>query len=243
MNPAGLDAAFIQSSGMQLLGGLYRAEAEGRRPAVLLLHGIPGHEKNLDLAVDLRQIGMHCLYFHYRGAWGSDGSYSLTHLVPDALAAFDWLASHPAVDPKRIAVVGFSLGGWVAFALAASRPAAALAAVAPLADASHVPMPADLARESALTLRGTDALRLTEEWANLPPLTSFAPSLQQLDILLATADADELFPPDHYDSLVRSLPRLRRERFPRADHVFSSVRPSLRHLICGWLNDVLAAGG
>ena len=39
---------------------------------VLLLHGFPGNEKNLDLAQDLRADGFNVLFFHYRGAWGSE---------------------------------------------------------------------------------------------------------------------------------------------------------------------------
>lgn len=238
----GLEAAFIQSGGVQLLGGLYLAAADGPGPAVLLLHGLPGHEKNLDLAIDLRQVGLHCLYVHYRGAWGSGGNFSCGSLVDDAEAAFDWLAIRREVDPRRIAVVGFSLGGWVACALAALRSPAALVAVAPLVDPRQVPLPSDLARESAMTLRGTTPETLHEEWAALSPLTTFAEPLRKIDALLVTGDRDPLFPPEHFEPLVMALPRLERVRFPQADHVFSSVRPGLRHAISRWLAARLRPG-
>ena len=95
MTAAGLEAAFIPSGGSRLLGGLYRAAGDDPRPAVLLLHGLPGHEKNLDLAVDLRQISLHVLYLHYRGAWGPQGDFSCAHLVPDAAAGLEWLRRRP----------------------------------------------------------------------------------------------------------------------------------------------------
>lgn len=241
MSGPGLEAAFILSGGVQLLGGLYRAAGDGPRPAALLLHGLPGHEKNLDLAVDLRQLGLHCLYMHYRGAWGSEGDFSCTHLLDDATAGFDWLADRPEVDLRRIALIGFSLGGWVACALAARRIPAALVAVSPLIDPGRAPLPADLAAESASTLRGTTADRLRTEWAALTPVTDFADALQNLPILLVTGDRDSLFPPVDFELLGSILPRMRRIRFPQADHVFSDVRPGLRHVIGRWLAETLRA--
>ena len=235
-----LESAFIPSAGTEILGGLYRAGGPRPRPAVLLLHGLPGHEKNLDLAIDLRHVGFDCLYLHYRGAWGSRGDFSCSHLVTDAEAGWDWLTQRPDVDPARIALVGFSLGGWVAFALAARRSPAALVGVAPLVDPRQVPLPSDLATESASTLRGTTSERLTEEWASLTPLTEFAASLRRVPALLVTADRDQLFPPPHYDPLVACLPHLTHLRFPQADHLFSDVRPGLRHVITRWLVEVLA---
>jgi len=235
---AGLEAAFIRSGGSRLLGGLYRAAGDDPRPAALLLHGLPGHEKNLDLAVDLRHIGLHVLYLHYRGAWGSQGDFSCAHLVPDAAAGLEWLRRRPEVDARRIALVGFSLGGWVACTLAAQHSPAALVAVAPLVDGRRVPLPVDLAVESAATLHGTTADRLTTEWAGLSPLGEIAASLTSLPFLLVTGDQDALFPPHHFEPLL-GLPRLTRIRFPRADHVFSEVRPGLRHVICHWLAEEL----
>jgi hypothetical protein len=87
VNGAGLEAAFIQSGGVQLLGGLYVAARDSPGPAVLLLDGLPGHEKNLDLATDLRQIGLTCLYVHYRGAWGPSaaGRLDLGHRVLESI--------------------------------------------------------------------------------------------------------------------------------------------------------------
>jgi alpha/beta superfamily hydrolase len=236
---AGLEAAFIDSAGVRLIGGLYLAGGTRPRPAALLLHGRPGHEKNLDLAVELRQTGLHCLYFHYRGAWGSPGRFSCASLVADAAAALDWLARRPEVDPRRIVLVGFSLGGWVACTLAADCAPAALVAVAPLVDPRLVPLPAALADESAATLNGTTAAQLAAEWGSLPPLTEVAPRLQVLKFLLVTGDQDSLFPPSHFDSFVADLPNLKRVQFPQAEHLFSEVRPGLRHVICRWLAETL----
>lgn len=235
-------AAFIPSGDATMLGGFYRAATGGPAGAVLLLHGLPGHEKNLDLAHDLRQAGFHVLYFHYRGSWGSGGRFSMRHLLPDSAAALAWIAGRPEVDPRRIALVGFSLGGWVALTLAGRSPEiAACAAISPLIDPRRAPLPRDLAVESAATLPGTTADALQSEWSELP---SAAPPTQdgQTPTLLVTADRDSLFPPTHYADLALPRTNLRWIRFPRADHAFSDVRPGLRHVVVTWLRQSLARG-
>ncbi len=235
MSSPGLDGVILQSGGCRLLGGLYRAGSEDRRPAVLFLHGIPGHEKNLDLAMDLRDRGMHCLYFHYRGSWGSEGEYHIATQVDDACAALDWLSIHPLVDTSRIALVGISLGGWVALMLASQANAVkAVVALSPLIDPAIVPVKTALLEEYAQSVRVPSAEALVTEWQLMTPLASVADRLADMPILLVTADRDELFPPAHYAALPK-LPRLTHVRFPHADHIFSDVRPGLRHLVGSWL--------
>jgi uncharacterized protein len=236
--PASLDGVVLQSNGCRLLGALHRAAGDERLPAVLLLHGIPGHEKNLDLAVDLRARGIHCLHIHYRGSWGSEGDYSLTHLVPDARVALEWLAVQPCVDPARIALVGISLGGWVALTLASQTDGVcSVVALSPLLDPARMPLARALAVDSAASLRGTSADRLVAEWAALPPVSAITSRLAFIPILLVTAGADAVFPPAHYADLPAGLHRLTHVHFPRADHVYSDVRPGLRHVVCQWLID------
>ncbi|HZY44528.1 MAG TPA: hypothetical protein VFF70_07245, partial [Anaerolineae bacterium] len=88
---ADIDGATFYSQGCKLLGGFYRAAGDSPRPTVVLCHGLPGVEKNLDIAYGLRDAGWNCLYFHYRGCWGSEGTYSLNGLLDDAHAVTDWL--------------------------------------------------------------------------------------------------------------------------------------------------------
>lgn len=233
---ASLDGLVIRSAGCRLLGGLHRAAGDGRLPAVLLLHGIPGHEKNLDLAVELRDRGVHVLHLHYRGSWGSEGDYSLTHLLPDARGALEWLAAQPFVDPARIALVGISLGGWLALALAGrAKGVFAVVSLSPLLDPARRPLLPEEAAEFAASLHGTRADQLLREWAGLMPVHAFASRLASMPILLVTAGGDTFFPPEHYSNLPEELERSTHVRFPRADHVFSDVRPGLRHVVCQWL--------
>jgi pimeloyl-ACP methyl ester carboxylesterase len=107
----------------RLLSVLYTAGGAGPHPVVLLFHGIPGCERNFDLAHFLRRAGFHVLVFHYSGSWGSDGDYSLTHDLEDANTALDWLLADEAhgIDKHRIYAVGHSLGGFVCAHLTACR--------------------------------------------------------------------------------------------------------------------------
>lgn len=98
---------------------LHHAGGSHPRPAVLLLHGFPGWERNFDLAHAYRRAGFHALVIHYRGAWGSSGIFSFTNALKDAQMALKWLEQHPAVDRDRIGIVGHSMGGWIALATAA----------------------------------------------------------------------------------------------------------------------------
>jgi uncharacterized protein len=118
----GLTGVTFDSDGHRLVGVLYLARGEEPKPTVLLLHGCPGLEKNLDLAVRLRDRGWNALLFHYRGCWGSAGRYDLRTIPRDVTAAVDYLVGQPRVDPGRIAVLGHSLGGWAALVTAAAEP-------------------------------------------------------------------------------------------------------------------------
>src|SRR5580700_12335767 len=105
----------IPSHGALLNGFVYVAAGAGPHPAVILLHGFPGNERNLDLAQDIRRAGWDVLYFDYRGSWGSTGEFSFTHGIEDTAAAIDYLRS-PAMartlrlDPSRIVLIGHSMG-------------------------------------------------------------------------------------------------------------------------------------
>ncbi len=98
---------------------LHHAGGSHPRPAVLLLHGFPGWERNFDLAHVYRRAGFHALVIHYRGAWGSSGVFSFQNALEDAQTALTWLQNHKDVDSSHIAVLGHSMGGWIALATAA----------------------------------------------------------------------------------------------------------------------------
>jgi len=106
---------------------MYTAAGAGVHPTLLLLHGFPGNEQNLDLAQAARRAGWNVLTLHYRGSWGSPGTFSFTHASEDAFTALQYL-QQPAVvaryhiDTSAIAVAGHSMGGFMAADAAAADP-------------------------------------------------------------------------------------------------------------------------
>jgi uncharacterized protein len=117
----------IPSNGANLNAVLYTANGIGPHPTVLLLHGLPGNEQNIDLAQSMRRAGWNVLTIHYRGSWGGPGNFTFAHCLEDAGAAIHWLRD-PAIneklriDPRRIAVIGHSMGGFVAAHTSAQTP-------------------------------------------------------------------------------------------------------------------------
>lgn len=100
-----------------MFGLLFRPGGAGPHPAVLLLHGFPGNEQNLDIAQGLRRAGFIVLTFHYSGSWGSDGEFRFGNVLDDAKTALALLQDKEnrelySIDPDNIFVVGHSMGGF-----------------------------------------------------------------------------------------------------------------------------------
>lgn len=113
-------AAFVLPSGDAAMNAVfYLAAGDRPHPTLLLLHGFPGNEQNLDLAQAARRAGWNVLTLHYRGSWGSPGSFSFAHAAEDARNALAFLrrpeyAARYRIDTRRIAVAGHSMGGFMA---------------------------------------------------------------------------------------------------------------------------------
>src|ERR1700722_11389593 len=124
---ASMETFRIPSHGSMLNALVYVAAGAGPHPAVILLHGFPGNERNLDLAQHIRRAGWDVLYFNYRGAWGSPGDLSFSHGIEDTAAAIAYLrqpatAKTLRIDSSRIVLIGHSMGGFMAVQGTAADP-------------------------------------------------------------------------------------------------------------------------
>ncbi|HWE99862.1 MAG TPA: alpha/beta fold hydrolase [Caulobacteraceae bacterium] len=124
---ASMEVMHIPTHGMAINGVLYRAAGDGAHPTLVLYHGLPGNEQNLDLAQAVRRDGWNVLTLHYRGSWGSPGAFSFAHVLEDAQAALDFIrdpavAAKYGVDRTRIAVAGHSMGGMAAAVVGGDNP-------------------------------------------------------------------------------------------------------------------------
>jgi len=111
----------FNSNDKRMSGFAYLAAGAGPNPTVLLLHGYPGNEKNLDVAQALRSKGWNVVFFHYRGAWGSEGEFSLVNAEQDVQAVLRYIskpenAAKLRINPDLISIVGHSMGGHMAIA-------------------------------------------------------------------------------------------------------------------------------
>lgn len=126
------------ADGKRLFGWYLPATGGGAAPAVAILHGWGGNaEMMLPLAHPLRAAGFAILLFDARchGRSDEDSFTSMPRFAEDLGHALDWLAAQPNVDPRRLSVVGHSVGA-AATLLAASRRDG-LAAVVALATFAH----------------------------------------------------------------------------------------------------------
>ena len=113
--------------GLSLPGIAYLAAGAGRHPTALLLHGYPGYDGDHDLVSAMRRAGWNVVTFHYRGLWGSAGTFSFAHAIEDAETALATLHDSATddrlgVDPSRIVIIGHSLGGFIALRVASRHP-------------------------------------------------------------------------------------------------------------------------
>jgi uncharacterized protein len=176
-NPPSMKSFQIPSHGAFLNAFVYVAAGPGLHPAVVLLHGFPGNERNLDLAQDIRSAGWDVLYFDYRGSWGSPGDFSFTHAIEDTAAAVDYLRSAPMtqilrLDPARIVLIGHSMGGFLAVQAAAADPGIIGVGLISAADmGGRIPRPVTKEREPA----AIQALSAAYDRDGMAPLSGCTP--------------------------------------------------------------------
>ncbi|MBS1947534.1 MAG: alpha/beta fold hydrolase [Bacteroidetes bacterium] len=123
--PAGTIELSIPSDGSLLAGFIYTANGKQKHPTLLLLHGYPGNERNLDLGQVVRAHGWNVIYFDYRGSWGSQGQYSFKNCVQDVVNVVAFCKKHSdslRIDTSNIVLFGHSLGGWVCLKALAELP-------------------------------------------------------------------------------------------------------------------------
>lgn len=236
-----LDGVIFSSHGCKLLGVFYGAAGDMPRPTVVLLHGVPGFEYNLDLAYALRDAGWNTLCFHYRGCWGSEGNFSLDGIVEDVRAAVEWVRAQPSVEKECLVLIGMSGGGYAALAAGAADPRfKALVALSPLINPAEASLSMDGLNEIAAFVQGVTGAQLKDQFDRSPSIMKVAGNLRDRKILLITGDLDDLLPPNHFRQFVNELPGVTWRRFPLGDHYLSACRKELVETVMGWLKEACA---
>ena len=256
--PPAMAELSLASHGQRMNGFMYIANGPGPHPTVVLLHGYPGNEQNLDLAQAMRRAGWNVLFFHYRGAWGSAGDFSFAGAIGDVAAALDYLrdpatASRWRVDSARLALVGHSLGGFLALSGAARDPR--VACVASI-DGVNLGVHGRRFLADPASAKGfiayADDLRMLAGWTGKKAVAELTGHIAEFDLLprmkalagravllVAAGPRSVVDMAAHITPLVEALHKVpgARVRFEvlNTDHPFSDKRIALAHLLVDWL--------
>jgi acetyl esterase/lipase len=247
-HPPGMQVLHIPSGGVAMNGVAYTPAGQGRHPVLVLLHGLPGNEKNLDLAQASRRAGWVAVTVNYRGSWGSPGTFSFAGNLDDARAVLAYLrdpanAAKLGADPDKIVLAGHSMGGW-ATALTAERDRGLAGAI--LISAANMggrtgprdKLVAAMADDME-SLAGVTAESMADELlANTAAFdwTPRAAGLARAPLLVLTSD-DGLAPAA--DALAATVAKQRGAKVATVhvatDHGFSGARIRLEQEVLAWL--------
>jgi pimeloyl-ACP methyl ester carboxylesterase len=251
-HPATMTVLHIPSHGLLINGLIYSPPGAGPHPTIVICHGLPGNEKNLDLAQALRRAGWNAVTFNYRGSWGSPGNFRFAQTLEDAVAVLAYLrdpanSTKLGIDTRRIAIAGHSMGGWVT-AHTAANDHGLIGAI--LISAGNMGAPGDARRDRAVaemadnmeSLAGVTAESMADEAranAKAFRMENAAAGLAQVPLLALTAD-DGLAPDT--DVLVRAIQAKGGHKVTAmhfaTDHSWSDHRIALESEIIKWLNGV-----
>lgn len=252
VNPASMAPADINSHGSIIHAVFYRTAGAGLHPTVVLMHGFPGNEQNMDLAYAIRRAGWNVLVPHYRGSWGSEGAFSFTHSLEDMQACLSFLRdSHQAdyhVDPRHIVLIGHSMGGFMVAHAAAHDPQ--VEAVAMIAAWNIGPSVLrekdgryDTFTGAAPRLAGTTAQAMIAEAkknAGQWNYVDWAPALKDRAVLVIEADDRNVADNEAMVAALRKAGDARvAEEHIHDDHVFSEHRIALQSAIVRWLQGLV----
>jgi pimeloyl-ACP methyl ester carboxylesterase len=247
---ADVAAPDVMSHGARMNAVLYVASGRGPHPVVKLVPGFPGNEKNLDLAYTLRRAGWDTLLAHFRGSWGSEGVFSFSNAIEDMQAAIQFLrdpenAKKYRIDPKKIVLIGHSMGGFMVACAAARDPeVAGLVMIAAWNIGVTMTGPRETHRVDAIPaassrLPGTTPAGLQAEaeanaakWNYL----DYAEALKTRPVLILEAhDRNLSYNKDMKAALQKAGNARVTETYMETDHSFSDHRIALQVAVLEWL--------
>jgi pimeloyl-ACP methyl ester carboxylesterase len=249
-HPAAMTVLHIPSHRLLINGVVNSPAGAGLHPTIVICHGLPGNEKNLDLAQAVRRAGWNAVTFNYRGSWGSPGSYKFAQNLEDADAVLAYLrepsnAARLGIDTKHIVLAGHSMGGWVtAMTAGHDRGLAGVilisaADMGQLGKMQHEKLVAEMA-DNMEGLSGVTAESMANEDAQDAKAFEFSnaiPGLASVPMLVLTAN-DGLAP--QADALVRAVQAEGNHNVKAihaaTDHSWSDHRIFLESTIIEWLS-------
>jgi len=248
-HPAAMTVLHIPTHGLRINALLYSPAGVGPHPTFVLCHGLPGNEKNLDLAQAVRRAGWNAVTFNYRGSWGSPGVYRFAQNLEDADAVLAYLrdpanAAKLGIDTKRIVLAGHSMGGWVTVLTAAHDHKLAGVVLISAADMGHLgklPHQAVVKEmaDNMEALNGVTAQSMADEVAKNAKSFEFANAisgLKNVPMLVLSADDGLAHETDSLVAAIEARGGSRVQSIHAAtDHSWSDHRIYLESTIIQWL--------
>jgi pimeloyl-ACP methyl ester carboxylesterase len=260
--PASMQPIVFESNGEKLLGTFFRTAGSGEKPTVILLHGFPGNESNFDIAHAIKRFGFNVIVFHYRGSWGSGGSFSISNSLEDLNSAIEYfssdkIASQLNIDVKKIILIGHSMGGFIS--LLASTRYPQIKAIGFLAgfnfglfsnflleNREFIDKAMDSLSQGSMFLKNTSGKAIYEEMlANKESwnLLNKIIELKEKNILLIGAQFDYVAPLElHHKPLIEGFEKVGinyKSYIYETGHSFSSTRIKLTTDIINWLEQIV----
>lgn len=238
------EALVFRSGGDDIYGQILRPNAAfgSKRPVVIFAHGFAGFTRMDDVAQALCRAGCVALVPHHRGAWGSQGWYTVANVIDDIVNLVDHVTAEAFVreyriDSGAVFLCGYSMGGNTVLQAAIRRPQVRGVILQAPCDIAHCMRSVEKSRAfkflvdnglDVLRTDGAEALyREIMDRADELAFTSVVPKMKGQNILLATGDYDHVVPSAPLDGFWAALGtndavRMRR-RYPTS-HGFMGVR-------------------
>ena len=247
-HPAKMTVVHVPTHGLLINGVVYQPSGAGLHPTIVICHGLPGNEKNLDLAQAARRAGWNAVTFNYRGSWGSPGSFRFAQSPEDAAAVLEYLrkpsnATALGIDTRRIVLAGHSMGGWVTAMTASKDSALSGAILISAADMGNQRRTREqliaAMADDMESLAGVTPQAMADEitlHATAFSIGNAAPGLSKLPLLVITSD-DGLAP--QAAALVKAIEEQGGKNVKTAhfatDHSYSDLRIALESEVLQWL--------
>ena len=256
-----VDPLIFNSSGSDIYGQILTPDSvygEGR-PVVIMLHGFAGFTKMDEIGAALCRAGCVVIMPYHRGAWGSQGTYSFSNCIEDALNLTEYatgndFAKKYHTDQSGVMLIGHSLGGNTAVNAAVhSNKIKGIVLLAPCdmgrlgKDMSEEELRSFLLENGAEAVRcgGVDALIAdTKSHMNDWSFPSHAEKLKDMPIYIATGEKDDVCPAQKMtEPLMQALEKAGgkgnhlAKSYP-ADHSLAAVRVTLTNDIAAFLQRI-----
>jgi len=248
----------FNANGKRMSGFIYQAAGKGLHPTALLLHGYPGNEKNLDVAQALRSKGWNVVFFHYRGAWGSEGEFSFLNAEQDVQTVLKYISDKDnaiklGINRNLISIVGHSMGGHMAIAGILANPSVNCAIAydganlgvgdVGLIDDPETKIPWKEYSDSLFMLNGWSGKKVQKELREHSKGLNLVRRVDNINgrpVLLIVADSEVIPLKSHIEPLLAALRKTKNSKISYKliddDHSFNSSREELIDTTISFLN-------